>query len=275
MENFHHDSHQFYFERYLRHKMSAAEREVLEKRLAEDEELREAFDSYRRNRKQLMRELIREHTGNPYKSWISTFIYISIATAAVFVAINLYFENKSLLAEREQDKNLISRLIEKIPFVGHKEKEKNQPQETGKAAPPRKEKPRTEKVKETVEPAPVAETVVLKDTALVPISRGYIEQRMAFYRSEIDSMLTDAELLNLIYRNNHKYAEKYKSRAIGVEFLRDSSVPRSYRFDGNKLSVYGLPASYPLLLVKDENELVWIRPEAEIILVADNRLHEY
>jgi hypothetical protein len=273
MENFHHDTHQFYFERYLRKKMNAKDRLIFESKLNEDEALRAAFEHYKKNRKQLMRELINEHTSNPYKTWISTFIYISIAAAAIIVALNLHWQNKALEAERERDKNLISTLLDKIPFVNKHQKQDNK-QHTEKSKPNKVNTPKETPPKKKEEPKAVT-SLVLKDTVLVPLSRSYMDQRITFYQQEIDSTLTVAELLNLIYKNSSKYADKHKSRAIGVEFIQHSELTNAYKFDGNKLWLYGVAEHTPVLLVKDENELVWIKPNNEVILVADNTIHTF
>lgn len=274
MENSHHDIHQFYFERYLRNKLSAAEKQKLEQRLAEDRELWAAFESYKQNRKQLVTELIREHDKGPYRSRIAMIIYIVITLAGLILALNLYLENKALLAERKRDKNLITRLLEHIPFVGKKKAE-----QAPEKAPAPQTKPVADKVRNKVEkPVVVGEDkqpeVLLHDTVLVPISRKYVEQRFEFYRSEIDSALTDTEIFSLIYRNNHKYADKYKGAPVGVEF-RERSTKNGYVFDGNKLIFFGIPSPYQVMLVRDENEVVWLQPDSELILVADNAFHSY
>lgn len=276
MENSHHDIHQFYFERYLRNKLSAGEKQKLEQRLAEDTALQEAFDAYKQNRRQLVKELIREHDKGPGKSRISSFVYLLITIAGLILALNFYLENKALLAERQRDKNLITRLLENIPFVG----KKNKAEEAQKQGTPSRNGETTinrEKLKEEPEaavPGYVSDTL-LHDTVLVPVSRKYIEQRAAYYRTEIDTTLTEQEILNLIYRNSHKYADKHKTAPVGVEFRRDSERGNGYVFDGNKLVIFGIAAPYQLLLVKDENELVWIKADTALIFLADNTFHTY
>lgn len=278
MENLHHDTHQFYFERYLRNKLSAEDRRKLEQRIGEDEELRAAFEHYKQNRRQLVKELIAEHDKGPRKGRF-TYIYLAITIAGLILALNFYLENQSLLAERRRDKNLISRLLDNIPFVGKKNKEKEEPSAAKKTnrpkvVTPEQDVPEQEQGEESISEEPVAE-VLLHDTVLVPISRKYIEQRFTFYRTEIDTNLTDEEILGLIYRNNHKYPDKHKSAPVGVEFRNDAAKGTGYLFDGHKLVVFGVQAPYRLMLVKDENELVWIQPDGEVILNADSRFHTY
>jgi hypothetical protein len=67
MGNSPHESHQFYFERYLRNKLSGSEKSQLEERLANDKELNEAFEHYKSNRKIFLKELISEHDSGPKK----------------------------------------------------------------------------------------------------------------------------------------------------------------------------------------------------------------
>lgn len=279
MENLHHDTHQFYFERYLRHKLPAEDRLKLEQRISEDEELRMAFEHYKQNRRKLVKELISEHDKGPRRSRISSYIYLAITVAGLILALNFYLENKALLAERKQDKNLISRLLDNIPFVGKKNKKEGEApaerKQAKKTTPAPVEEETDDQSEESLGEERSSEPVLLHDTVLVPINRKYIDQRFTFYRTEIDTSLTDAEILNLIYRNNHKYADKYKSAPVGVEFRNDLSKGTGYLYDGHNLVIYGLQAPYQLMLVKDENELVWIRPDSEVILNADNHFHTY
>lgn len=277
MENSHHDIHQFYFERYLRNKLSAEEKQNLEQRLSEDTALQDAFHAYKQNRKQLVKELIREHDQGPGKSRISSVIYLVITIAGLILALNFYLENRTLLAERKRDKNLITRLLENIPFVGKKDKA-GTPKTVPASTRSTQEDPEDLQVDEYERPSDVAVSqtdTLLHDTVLVPISRKYVEQRVAFYRTEIDTNLTDREILDLIYRNNYKYADKYKNAPVGVEFRKDASKGSGYVFDGNKLVIFGIGFPYRLMLVKDENELVWIQPDTAVIFVADNTFHTY
>lgn len=279
MENLHHDTHQFYFERYLRHKLSAEDRLKLEQRIGEDEELRAAFEHYKQNRRQLVKELISEHDKGPRRSRLSSYLYLAITIAGLILALNFYLENQALIAERQHDKNLISRLLDNIPFVGKKNKKEQESASEKKQSKsikiPAVKEEAEEETEKTAEIESAGEPVLLHDTVLVPVNRKYIEQRFTFYRTEIDTNLTDGEILNLIYRNNHKYADKHKSSPVGVAFRNDLSKGNGYVYDGHNLVVFGVQAPYQLMLVKDENELVWIRPDSEVILNADNRFHTY
>jgi hypothetical protein len=276
MENSQHDIHQFYFERYLRNKLSVEEKENLEKRLSEDTALQEAFHVYKQNRRQLVKELIREHDKGPGKSRISSFVYLVITIAGLILALNFYLENRALLAERKRDKNLITRLLENIPFVGKKNKTEEVKKQDIPGRPAGTSTARNRARQEPVGAvmANISDTL-LHDTVLVPVSRKYIEQRAAYYRTEVDTSLSKQEILNLIYRNNHKYADKHKTTPIGVEFRRDAAGRSGYMFDGNKLVMFGIKAPYQLFLVKDENELVWLQADTVVIFVADNTFHTY
>lgn len=280
MENLQHDTHQFYFERYLRNKLSAAERVHLEQRLNEDQELREAFESYKNNRKTFLKELINEHDKGPKKSRLANWFYLTITIIGILVALNFYLENKSLKAEHERDKNLISRLLEHIPFVGKKDKENQD--KTPTRAPKQSKSPIHDETNTPDSDASLEdsvsttdETTVLLDTAFVPLKRAFYDEKRAYFLHEIDSTLSDAELQQMIYRNHHKYDIKYKSKPIGVLFLADRTFGRAYRYDGIKLELYGLQVPYQLLLVNDQGELIWLQPDREILLIADGQPHTY
>ena len=79
----------------------------------------------------------------------------------------------------------------------------------------------------------------------------------------------------MVYKNSYKYDIKHKSSPISVSFWNSIELGNTYRFDGNNLIITGLKLPYELLLLKDEGELIWIEAEREIILLADNQIHNY
>lgn len=277
MENFQHDSHQFYFERYLRNKLSADERAKLEAKLNENQELQAAFQEYKLNRKAFLKELISEHDKGPRKSKLANTFYLIISIIGIFTALNFYFENQSLREEREQNKNLISRLIEHIPFVGSKGK--------GESVSSSKNKANTSKstqnnntnttVTKTENKTIEVENDILLDTVLVPILRNFYEEKSAYFKTEIDSSLTDNDIQQMILKNAGKYDIKYKSNPIAVIMERSSQSKNSYTFDGLKLTISGQHLPNHLLLVNDQGELVWLNGNQEVLLIADNQPHNY
>lgn len=273
MPNFSHDSHQFYFERYLRNKLSGAEKLQLEERLANDTELREAFEHYKSNRKTFLKELISEHDKGPKRSRLVNVFYLGITIIGISVALNYYLENRTLKEEINRDKKLIKRLVSHIPFVGKKiikdsadfvvvEPEKNLKPKTSTQSSSTKIK--TEQT--------TVDTLVF-DTIVIPIRRSYFDERLNFYLTEIDSTLSSAEIQNLVIKNSTKYDIKHKTSPISVA-VWSASTP-SYQFDGNNLKLNGISLPFKMLLVKDGGEITWLTPDKEIILIADNQTHNY
>ena len=279
MGNSPHDSHQFYFERYLRNKLSGSEKSQLEARLANDKELNQAFEHYKSNRKSFLKELISEHDSGPKRSRLANFFYLTITIVGIAVATNYYLENRSLKEEINRDKKLIKRLISNIPFVGKKMIKDSNEFVSMRTKTNTINDNVTLNIKEDKNDSSLAASDIINellfDTILIPIKRSYYEEKLAFYLNELDSTLLATEVQQLIYKNSHKYDIKYKSSPVSVSFWNSAELGNTYRFDGNNLNITGLKAPYQLLLLKDEGELIWIEAEREIILLADNQIHNY
>jgi hypothetical protein len=279
MGNSPHDSHQFYFERYLRNKLSGSEKSQLEERLENDIELNQAFEHYKSNRKSFLKELISEHDSGPKRSRLANFFYLTITIIGIAVASNYYSENRSLKEEINRDKKLIKRLVSYIPFVGKKIIKDSNEFVSKRTQTNTINENKTLNNKTDYSDSSLADKDTLDellfDTILIPIKRSYYEEKLAFYLNDIDSTLLAIEFQQLVYKNSYKYDIKYKSSPISVSFWNSTELGNSYRFDGNNLNITGLKPPFQLLLLKDEGELVWIEAEREIILLADNQIHNY
>jgi hypothetical protein len=279
MGNSPHDSHQFYFERYLRDKLTDSEKSQLEERLANDIELNQAFEQYKSNRKSLLKELITEHDSGPKRSRLANIFYLTITIVGIAVATNYYLENRSLKEEINRDKKLIKRLVSYIPFVGKKIiKDSNEFVSTRTQTNTINEN-KTLNIKKIYNDSSLTEKenldMLLFDTILIPIKRSYYEEKLAFYLNNLDSTLLATEVQQLVYKNSYKYDIKHKSSPISLSIWNSIEYGNTYRFDGNNLIITGLKPPYQLLLLKDEGELIWIEAEREIILLADNQIHNY
>lgn len=274
MEKLQHDNHQFFFERYLRNKLPSSERAELEESLKKDPDLRDAFEKYKLNRKVFLKELISEHDKGPKKSRLLNLFYLVLTVIGMATAFNFYLENRLLKEQREVDKNLISRLVDKLPFVGKRFKSDtaqfnaNLKSKSGSVkgidTPTNREKQQT---------IPKLEEQLLSDTVLIPLLRSYYDEKYAYFKSEVDSTLSAKEIQQLVFKNQQQYDLKYKSRAVGIEIWQSSQA--MYQFDGIKLKIYGPALTTQLLLVNDQGELIWLNGDQEILLLTDNQPHEY
>ena len=217
MGNSPHDSHQFYFERYLRNKLSGSEKSQLEERLVNDKELNQAFEHYKSNRKSLLKELITEHDSGPKRSRLANIFYLTITIVGIAVATNYYLENRSLKEEINRDKKLIKRLVSYIPFVGKKIiKDSNEYVSTRTKNKPINDNKTLNIItdqndsslfdKETLDE-------LLFDTILIPIKRSYYEEKLAFYLNEF----------SLVFGT--KMEEEIQTQAIGQDQVLVYSVP--------------------------------------------------
>ncbi len=277
MENIQHDSHQFFFERYLRNKLSEQEKLQLEESLKNDAELSAAFLQYKLHRKEFLTELKKDYYKGPRKSRLANLLYVAISIIGIITALNFYLENQTLKEERQRDKNLITRLIEHIPFVGRKSKTedaKQIKQENVVQGKTTSTKPNnTTLVADSTEQE--QDAALILDTVLVTLQRSFYTEKVDYFKLSIDSTLTNTEIQQMVLKNFGKYDSKYKSKPIGVSLWNDKLKGRTYIFDGFKLTVYGLPPSTQMLIVDDESELVWLWGDKEVLLLADNQPHTY
>lgn len=278
MEQLHPETHQYYFERYLREKLSAEEKAAFEQRLANDEELQHALETYKTNRKQFLKEIIQEHDAKPSKTSIINFVYLAITILGLVVILDFYFENKSLKEERIRNKNLITRLIDYIPFIGKKDNkstEASNQKGTGKKDPKsgdNKTPDGSTDESTLVEGEPIDTPTLIIDSVWVAVPRNYLNDRLHYFQTEIDSTLTPVEILNMIYRNSSKGESLFKSRPVGIRIWETTQTNR-YAYDGHLLNLYLNETPPQIPLINDEGELVWLSGDKEIILIADNELH--
>lgn len=278
MENLHPETHQYYFERYLREKLSAEEKTEFELRLANDKELQLALETYKTNRKQFLKEIVLEQNNKPVKTPIINFIYLTITIIGIVLTLNFYFENKTLKEERKRDKNLITRLIEYIPFI-----DKKAPEEQGKNSSKASTKKGQVLNKDEQalngtdeglldEEALIENPTLILDSVWVPVTRSYLNERLNYFLKEVDSTLTAQEILAMIYRNSAKGEHRFKNKPIGIKLWKTSEND-SYVYDGHLLNLYLNDVALPITIVNDEGELVWLGTNAETILIADNESH--
>lgn len=293
MSEHQHDIHQYYFERFLRHQMSADEKATFEEKLSVDPDLKASFDAYKANRKVFLDALAKEHeeSRNPWKK--HSYIYLAVSLIGIVLAINFYIDNQELKAEQQRTKSLIAKLIERIPFVGKKETKNDQPattQQTGKPAQSNSDNLPVLTGKENVyeedslfddeiknpDEMSMATDELLHDTFLVAIDKNYFEIRYRLYRTEIDTTLSDSSISGLIMRNASKYPEKSaRQQTVFVEFWQSPIHYKGYRFNGKKLLVYGLKYPFPIVLLKEDEHLLLHWKDHETVLENDNEFHKF
>lgn len=267
MNNNQHDIHQFYFERYLRNKLTVAEKTELENQLASDAELQQAFQHYKSHRKEFLKELVHEHDKPLKRSRLLNFFYLTITIAGIFLTINFYQENESLKAERKRDKNLISRLLDKIPFIS-----KNNTFKTNKS-----EKTSTSTTKPEDKPTDLNSTQsdstalgsLQEDTESDTVITAWYAEQFSF----TDSATTRFNCLKQTLLNDAEN-EQYEGTPVGINFV-NTKKGNQYSYDGNTLTLYGISKPSIFIFIREQGETIWITPDQEIILIADQQIHSY
>lgn len=279
MEELQHDSHQFYFERYLRNKLTSKERLKLEDTLKNNEKLNRAFTEYKQNRSKFLKELIQEHDNGPKRNKLIAVFYLVITILGIFTVFNFYTENKLLKEESKQNKNIISRLTSRVPFL-HRSNNKT---DTLKVKLTDKIKNNQTTIKPTniiipdrITIEPEKKSIVALDTVLIPIKAEFYEEKLAMFRNEVDSTLTNSDIQKILLKNNDTYNIKYKSSPIAVIVEQiEKEQESNYQFDGLQLKIQtNKPIEY-IFLVADQGEIIWLTESMEILLIGDNLPHKF
>lgn len=266
-----HDNHQYYFERYLRNKLTDEERKILDEKFASDEQLRKDFELYKQHRKTFLKELLVDRDRKPKKSRLLNLFYLMITIGGIVVATNFYFENKALKEERKRDQSLISRLVENIPFIGGRNKKDTPKKEEVKKS----NKSRISSIEENEaeeQDSTLTEETVLFDTVLIPLKRSFFEERVNYYLSEVDSTLNVEEIIQVLVKNHDKYDIKQKASPVAVQVVF-SKLENRYKFDGNILTIQTSNKLKLPFLIKDQGELIWMNLNSELVLTADDNWH--
>lgn len=269
------ETYQYYFERYLRNKLSTDEKADFEQRLTSDNELKQLLENYKLNRKQFLRDLLKENNGKKTRGRIAPFIYLTITMAGIILATNFYYENLLLKEERQRDKNLITRLIEYIPFIGSKQTIDTISKTTPHKPHATNNKPISNTKHVDSLATEQAEPLFIFDTVIVPISRTFFDEKLHYYRSTIDSTLAFDDIKKLIINTFNKIDIKHKSKPIKIEFWQTLNTANKYSYDGLTLVLHAPLPPDDLFFVTDESELVWLNNNNELILITDNQLHQY
>jgi len=267
MNNNQHDIHQFYFERYLRNKLSVAEKTELENQLASDAELQQAFQHYKSHRKDLLKELVQEHDKPLKRSRLLNYFYLTITIAGIFLTINFYQENETLKAERRRDKNLISRLLDHIPFISKTHKNKSAKPEKNSTY---SNKPIEKPSDLNLEQADSTELKNLKEeTESDTVITAWYAEQFTF----TDSAATRFNGLKQSLLNAEEY-DRYEGTPVGINFI-NTKKGNQYSYDGNTLTLYSLSKPSIFIFIREQGETIWVTPDQEIILIADQQLHSY
>ncbi|MFN5025903.1 MAG: hypothetical protein ACK5HJ_09145 [Bacteroidota bacterium] len=233
-----HDIHQLFFEKYLREKMNESERVSFEERLKTDDDLRNAFEQYKQNRKLYLREMLQEeYAANSTRFRLNSILYLLISLICLSIAAGYFFDNRKLrslltkysLASSPVAKNRTPQIIKTPPEIQTQAPEKE-------ALLPGEE---TEKADISIAEG----DVMLQDTVL----------SIAFERT--DSASTAAPIL----------VERWQS-PVGF---------KGYRYNGIQLQLYGIESFSDFELYSEKDDLWMKLDDKHILLNPDFNFYKY
>lgn len=254
-----HESHQFYFERYLRKKLVENERADFEAKLLEDPDFNQAFQEYKAHRKEHLKEFIAHYDSEfKAKSRSTILIYLLITLIVLAISVILYFDNRKMREELFQlyEKSTKS-IYRSIPFI-------NKPTEA-------LNKPR------------LAESNTYSDSILNQELNEFTEQENL--PIEKDRLLSDSTFIvqeifladkDSIGNDSLEQAPgNLASIAIEVTLWQSPIGFSGYRFNGSALQLFGINA-YDEIKLEIEKEVIWlIFKQQRVPLVADDRYYKF
>lgn len=265
-----HDKHQYYFEKFLRKEMSAAERDAFNEKLSADASLRLAFEYYKLNREKLLNDLLAEHAALRKDTRLNKLIFLLISLTGISLTF-AYYLNKSNQANLSNLPSEPKPFYTYIPFINWKQ---NNPTPTIKRTDSTIIETSQNDTLETIEPAIEDEVRPLND-AFVKDTLIYVYDKQTIFNW---LALTDSiQRLQIDYPDSAFTAAtlpkpKNKQAAYLVEFWQSPVGYKGYLLSDNKIVVYGLDTPSKWILFSD-SVLNALYDKGETILIPDKNYH--
>ena len=286
------EKYQYIFEKYLRNELGETELELLEEKLGTDTEFKSAFEYYKSHRAEILKRELEEYEEpilSAPKSKSINWLYLLVSIIGLVLVIDYYASDKQD-NPLEHPKNFINKSIGFFKFNKKSNKsEKN-----------------TKLKNEQIESVSKA----LGDSSLIAESKGIdsnevisaiaqaenqIQEIEELFQSdslfecyqlntwrailesisyETDSILSDS----LIVKKSTQLLVKKKQNklpTIMVEYWQGANPTSAYKFDGNKISLYGISPSANFYILNNENPLnYYILSKQQLFpLINDNHIH--
>lgn len=254
-----HDKHQYYFEKYLRQEMSQEEVRAFESKLQEDAPLRLAFEYYRLNRSELLKDLIEEHKLKRRDNRLNQLFFLLISLTGIALVFNYYMYRKNGTSDQTKEQSVLVKYIPFLNWENRSDKKTNRSEvhsaETDSTAESALEEP----------PAPLEPSVngderlasdqFIRDTFIM-----VVDELAATRILHPDSVLADS--------TDKLIPPMVKSRPqkLLVEFWESPLQYKGYLFANQKLVIYGMSPEIPLVIFKNGEELKAAWPEKTILL---------
>jgi len=271
---FEHDKHQYFFEKYLRGDMPAEEKQAFEMRLQTDKSLYNAFEYYKQNREEILKEELKEYNepilNAPKKpeKWGWLYLIISIFGLVLvvdyFIAIS-YNPSKN----RTKRKALIERINvfksePKAQVVKLNELKKEQGEEILKIKTDEEtyeaeldelqhEKDSTTMLLDNIDKQfesylkvtsnnQMEGDYLLFDSIFTVVDEVKLKNRINTLNQNTDSLLADSVIYFLSLKAILRRPDK-DTKLVFAEFWHSPVNFKGYRFSGKKIQIYGVPFS--------------------------------
>jgi hypothetical protein len=253
--HFSHDKHQYYFEKYLRNEMKGEELQFFEVKLKTDEGLRNSFDFYLTNRKEIVAEELAEYDEpelmkrKPQKwGWLlAVFSALALVLIVDFYLVNFYEEHQAMERKPLIEKINVFRGLPRLDSDQNK-LQKNKQGNTSLIVP----EP-TYGIEDSLDgnliansQEPVNEDGLLLegdyfvlDSLFKVLENNQLNERIKQMRDGLDSLHVDSTIEEVVRRSFFENPHLI-TRQLLVEYWDSPIHVRGYLFNGKKLLLYGL-----------------------------------
>ena len=286
------EKYQYIFEKYLRNELGKSELELVDEKLASDSDFKTAFEYYKSHRAEILKRELEEYEEpilSTPKSKNINWLYLLVSIIGLALVIDYYASDKKD-NPLERPKKIFNQSIGFFKF----NKKSNKLDKNSKF--------KNEQIdiisKELVDSNLIAGYTNIDSTELensVANTGNQIQvmdelfqsdslfeyHQLTTWRSiletisyESDSILSDS----LIVKKSTQLLIKKKQNklpTILVEYWQSANQISAYKFDGNKIILYGISPASNFYLLKDENALNYyiIGPQQLFPLSNDNHIH--
>jgi hypothetical protein len=261
-----HDKHQYYFEKYLRNEMSLEEREVFDRKLADDAALRMAFEYYKLNRQKLLEQLIEEHQLAKRDNRLNKLIFLLISLTGLILVISP-FVNKSDVDDKTKEvpQNIFVRYIPFLNWENRTDKKVEEPSLPKHPAATVKVIEKEEPI-EALEPSLDRNERLLSDEfvgdTFIPIWDKGFYAKYVMYKDQKDTLAMDSLMKRLNGLSN-----KDKQKKLLVEYWDSPLDYKGYLYLENKLVLYGMPYPNSVYIYKVRDTSVVVLPNGQFPLI--------
>lgn len=271
-----HDKHQYYFEKYLRNEMPVDERKAFEQQLSEDAPLRMAYEYYKLNRQQLLKDLIEEHKLTRNDSRLNKLIFLFISLTGITLTFFYFTQKKDTISTTDTEKNS-NIFVRYIPFLNWENRTEKKEMKVVQAI---KDSAILDDIDEvliidTLEPSTNQEERLASDDFIIDTFVTVIDKATFDFLTAEQHQKDSLQLDSIMLSKPILKPIKDKRQKLLVEFWKSPVNYTGYLYAENKLVLYGLEPNTVVYIYKWNNELYAAINDLHLLLTEKNNFTRF